>query len=414
MKIKTALGWVTSEPHRLFFASGTLYMISAIFWWITYLGHKYFHYLPKYLFDVKELHTFLMLYVVLTCYALGFLLTTYPRWLQQPALSRAKGLLFFILIPLGGVVTWSGTKLYLSSMIPGSIMVTLGFALWVAHLAGILLKTQVKERFQPLFALLAVTGGLIGSVSFTLYLLNRGEYLYYQITYGLGMYFYIPLLILTLLWRLLPFFTSVIMGATGMNTKPWVLSSWAILLAAKTLVFISGHKEWFLLTDSLLLLVTLHQFKHWKFWRKKPTMLLSYLYISFLWFPIGLVLYIFGAAWAIYTGSFYSPHFELAGLHAWSMGFIASLIFGMSTRVTRGHSGRTLEVGKFEDRLFWLIQFSAIFRVITELGGLIDIRISFWAFVAGVFWLIGFTLWAWRYLPIYFAPRQDQADTHPR
>ncbi len=387
MNLKTAIGWVTSEPHRLFFATGTLLMISSVFWWITYLGHLYFHFIPSYAFNPKELHVFLMVYVVLTCYGLGFLLTTFPRWLNRPALTRKKALLFFLLIPCGGVLAWTSTKLGTGVLVIGSMLVTLGFLLWFLHLAEIWVRSDSPDKTQPLFALLAVFGGLAGASCFALYVHHRAFDAAYLAAYGLGVYFFFPLLILTLAWRLVPFFTSVVMGWEGMNSLTWVLPAWALLLALKTALFISGNQQGFVLSDGLLLFITLYQYQKWRFWRRKPKMILSMLYISLAWFPLGFGLHFVGGLVALSEG-YYSLRWELAGLHALAIGCFTSMVFAMTTRVTLGHSGRPMETGRFESRLFWILQGGALFRVACELLGLIDIRFTFWSFVAGFFILI--------------------------
>ncbi|MDX2470280.1 MAG: NnrS family protein [SAR324 cluster bacterium] len=412
MNLKTKALWVTSQPHRLFFASGTLLMISTIFWWVTYLGHKYFHVIPQYTFDPKLLHSLLMIYVTLTTYILGFILTVYPKWLGGQSIGRTKILFFWALIPVGGIVAWSGTKLGQPALIAGSTMVSLGFALLAQHLVFIYFKSNMPDRTQPFMALCAFIAGGIGSAYFVAYTWDMDQIFYYQVSIGLGVYLYLPLVILSVAFRMLPFFTNILLGNEALRGFPWVLKAWGFLLVVKASLYFLDLKEWYLLSDSLLLLVTLWQFKHWRFFAPKPKMLLSYLYIALAWFPLGLVFFIIGGALA-FNSDFYPPIFELAGLHSWAIGFFSSMIYAMTTRVTLGHSGRSLDTTKFEDRLFWLLQFTAFYRVAAELAGLIDYSYTFWAFGAGFTWCFAFGLWAWAYFPIYFKTRLDQPDATP-
>ena len=412
MRLKEKFLWVTSEPHRLFFTTGVLFLFSAVFWWVTYLGHKHFHVLPQYSFDPKELHSFLFIYVALTCYELGFLLTTFPRWLQREVVPRRKLLLLWVLIPWGGIVTWTGTKLHLFTMIPGSIMVFLGFLVFAQQLICYLVKSTMPDKVQPYFTLLAVLGGAAGAGAFALYQWFPESYYLYQASLALGVYFYIPLVVVTIAWRLVPFFTNVLAPGAGITSANWVLPLWALALAAKTLAALADQKQWFLLTDSLFLVVTLVQFYRWRFRFKQPNMLLSYLYISLAWFPLGALFFVLGSLQAWQTG-IYPQHWDLAGLHAWAAGGFTGLVLGMSTRVTLGHSGRPLVTGKIEDGIFWLVQAGALWRVGVELGGFYQETLPFFSFVTGFFWCAAFGLWAWRFLPYFFQPRLDQPGAKP-
>ena len=387
-------------------------MIATIFWWVTYLGHKYYHLIPNYSFDPKLLHTLLMVYVTLTTYIMGFILTVFPKWMGAEPIKRPKMLVFWFLIPVGGIVAWCSTKLGQPALIVGSIMVSVGFALLVQHLAVIYFKSANPNKFQPLVTLLAFVAGGVGSAYYAAYSFDLNQYIYYQISVGVGVYLYLPLVVLSVMYRMLPFFTNVLLGNEALKGVPFVLKTWALFLLVKAVLYALELKQWYVVSDSILLLVTLWQFKNWNFFAPKPKMLLSYLYISLAWFPIGLVFFIIGGLLS-FNADFYPIAFELAGLHSWAMGFVSSMVYAMTTRVSLGHSGRSLDTTKTEDRLFWLLQFSALYRVGVEMAGLIDITYSFWAFAAGFTWCVAFSLWAWKYVPIYFKTRLDQPDATP-
>jgi uncharacterized protein involved in response to NO len=94
-----------------------------------------------------------------------------------------------------------------------------------------------------------------------------------------------------------------------------------------------------------------------------------------------------------------------APLHALTLGFFASMLLGMASRVTMGHSGRPLTADEFMWRAFCLMQAAAILRVVSELPSLPGAAILMW--LSSLLWLGGFALWAWRFAPALWRPRAD-------
>lgn len=104
-----------------------------------------------------------------------------------------------------------------------------------------------------------------------------------------------------------------------------------------------------------------------------------------------------------YIGLWLSPSCQ-APLHAPTLGFFASMLLGMAARVTMGQSGRPL-TADFEMRwAFWLMQAVASLRVLGEFST--PSYIVTW--ISAVLWLVAFALWAWRYAPALWHPRQDR------
>jgi uncharacterized protein involved in response to NO len=75
----------------------------------------------------------------------------------------------------------------------------------------------------------------------------------------------------------------------------------------------------------------------------------------------------------------------------------------MVTRVTQGHSGRPLELGRIPALAFVLLQGVAALRVAAE--GLPDSLA--WQASAAIGWLLAFAPWVLRSLAIYATPRID-------
>ncbi|MBP9654057.1 MAG: NnrS family protein, partial [Rhodocyclaceae bacterium] len=94
-----------------------------------------------------------------------------------------------------------------------------------------------------------------------------------------------------------------------------------------------------------------------------------------------------------------------APLHALTLGFFASAVIGMVTRVTLGHSGRPLNADRAVWLIFWGMQGVAVLRVAAEFVHLAGAANPYW--LAALGWLAAFGAWYVRFAPIYLKPRPD-------
>ena len=85
------------------------------------------------------------------------------------------------------------------------------------------------------------------------------------------------------------------------------------------------------------------------------------------------------------------------------IGFFGSLLVAMVTRVTQGHSGRPLQLGRVAGFAFIAIQCVAVLRIVAEL---VPDAPAWQAFTA-IGWLLAFLPWVLRSWYIYLTPRAD-------
>jgi uncharacterized protein involved in response to NO len=179
---------------------------------------------------------------------------------------------------------------------------------------------------------------------------------------------------------------------------PWLAAFWALALGHLWLE--SAHAyAWLWLPDFALALLT-----GWWLWRNWPRAamppLLRVLFAGYAWLPIAMALFAVQSAWFALTGSFVLGR---APAHALFIGFFGSLLVAMVTRVTQGHSGRPLVLGRVAGFAFVAIQCVAVLRIAAEL--LSDAPA--WQAVSAAGWLLAFAPWALHSTRIYLTPRAD-------
>jgi uncharacterized protein involved in response to NO len=138
----------------------------------------------------------------------------------------------------------------------------------------------------------------------------------------------------------------------------------------------------------------------WGIAKSMRNRMLAMLHIAFAWLAVAWLL---GAVQSLLVlrGT---PALGLAPVHAVAIGFLASLALAMVSRVSCGHSGRSLAA----DRLTWIaflsLQAAAAIRVAADLftGAYLALLVA-----AALVWLGCFAAWASRYLPYYWRPRAD-------
>ena len=211
--------------------------------------------------------------------------------------------------------------------------------------------------------------------------------------------FLLPI-VFTVSHRMIPFFSSRALDHYAL-ARPfgWLWLGLAAMLTHALLWWLDSR--WLWVPDLLLMLSALYLAVVWQFWRSLKVRLLAVLHLAFLWLGIGAALsaaqqlaLFFGAA--VFLGS--------APLHAIVIGYCASMILAMASRVTLGHSGRPLLADRATWTIFLVFQGAALARVAFEM---LPGRPVLALFAAAAIWLACFGAWAFKYAPSYWQVRVD-------
>ncbi len=141
----------------------------------------------------------------------------------------------------------------------------------------------------------------------------------------------------------------------------------------------------------------------WLWWARNviDNRMLAVLHVAFLWVAPAFALFALQSiSWRTWPGLL-----GQAPLHALTLGFFASMLIGMASRVTMGHSGRPVAADAAMWSAFCMMQAAALLRVVSDLPGLPGGYVVMW--LSSVLWLGAFALWAWRYAPAFWRPRMD-------
>ena len=372
---------------RPFFLLGALFSCLAMLGWLGQLNGWFS--LPG-IGNPIWWHAHEMLFGFGAAIVAGFLLTAVQNWTAHPGVrSWPLALIVGLWVLPRSLLPWLGED--------NLILMVLDLA-WLPLCAWFLAKPVIMTRqwrnlfFVPLLLILT--------------LLNGASWLWRDDWSTVEHLLITTVLLFTTLiavmgGRVIPFFTARGTGQEKAPPSPWLergalASLWLILLL-------------WLLPDSwinslymvplYIVAAGLHLCRQLR-WRPGTTLaqpLLWSLHLAYLFIPLGLLALAAQAAGLPLSLSLAS--------HLLSAGCMGTMILGMITRVSLGHSGRALHVGRRITLAFALVILSAFMRVLLPLYWP-TLTLTGWN-LSGWSWIAAYGLFVWVYTPILARPRAD-------
>lgn len=386
---------IAAAPHRLLFFVGAANVLAAMAWWTGWMAG----FAPQPSVPAGWMHAFVMQYQVLPAFIFGFLLTVFPRWMGQAEGSRwhylpvGLGLLAGQAMTLIGLGRGSALLLHL-----GVVNTLAGWIAAMVVLAGWLLRDR-SGCWHAVSCFGGLLMGLAGLLSFAAYLHFPGEPRLAFAMLKIGTFGLLVPVYATVAHRMFPFFANNVVAGYSPWRPLWLLAAcWPLWLGHVALELAHEHAWLWVVDLPLLALGALWLARNWP--RGRAPALLRVLFIGYAWLPLAMALYAAQSLWFFATGEFALGR---APVHAVSVGFFGSLLVAMVTRVTQGHSGRPLVLGRIPAIAFIGMQAVAVLRVTSELAP----NPAPWFLAAGLGWLAVFLPWVLRSLWIYSTPRAD-------
>ena len=395
-----SLRLLARAPHRLFFFLGTVGLLSASTWW---LAAQFLRHAPALGGGVMSglsahLHPLVMIFGFFPFFIFGFAFTAGPRWLQMPAPPTSHylvpgaglGLAFLCLFPAMLV----GDNAVAFAL---SVYAFFAFLLW-RRFSRLISQSTAEDKVHARIVQLSLAVGGLTLVAAIVGLASGRDW--HALVRSAGIWGFLVPLFCTVCHRMLPFFTASAQGSQFIWRPWWLLAAMVGGAYLHGLLDFFAATRWLWLVDGPMAFIGFTVVWRWGLVRSLRNRLLAMLHLSFVWLAIG------------YTLSFVQSLGSHAGLavlglgpmHAVTIGFLASIAIAMVTRVTCGHSGRTLATDGITWALFLAFQSVAVSRVAAEVfpahhGGL--------TLFASLIWFACFVVWGWRNAPIYLAPRAD-------
>lgn len=387
-----------AAPHRLPFLGGSLGLGAISLWWLVRLGglHLGWPEPPSGTLPANLLHAPALLLLVYPAFIFGFLLTVFPRWMGQPDLEARRfgpvgaGLALGMTLSAGGL--WTGLDGLVKA---GFAVFALAWGLAVIVLARVLAvhrRSGQPPCWHAWSALAGLAAGLAALLFATAFLFSSDPRAL-RWSNVLALNGFILPVFLTVAHRMVPFFASNVVKGYQRWRPDWLLSAlWPLLVlrCGADLALVAP-----LSALASLGLAALTGLMAWRWWPRGPAPgLLAVLFWGFAWVPTGFVLSAL-ASLGLPMG--------LAPTHALALGFAGSLLVGMVTRVTHGHSGRPLAMVPLAWLAFAGVQLAAATRIAAALRGEQGLLLV----LAALLFAAGLLPWLVRNALIYCRPRRD-------
>ncbi len=371
-------GYFLSQPHQPFFS---LAIVNAVIMMLLFLlSHKGILVLSM---NPFSFHAYSLIFTVFTPFFLGFLLTTFPRFSQVPAIEKALYTrIFFIL--LSGIVLFvigAFTSIMISAL--GGVVI-LGAQLYTAMIFyNIYQASPQKDKHDQFWILMSWAEGIIANVLFiaTFFSLIPANIL----SHSIGIYLYLIMMALSVGQRMVPFFSHVMIERNATLLKT-MFALFALYILAHFFELKIGFI--FLLIAGALMM---KEVLRWNLPFKQADTVLWILHLAIFWLPTALII---GGISEV-AGVIFEKDFLSLSIHLVVLGFLTTIMIGFGTRVTLGHSGNQMHIDKVTKILFYLTQIVVYFRALYSFSGsnmLFDITATLW--------MVLFVAWSVKYLPV--------------
>jgi uncharacterized protein involved in response to NO len=363
-----------------FLAAGFYAIFSMCIWFSLYLFDIQFNFsnIPAPLWHAHE-----MVFGYTLAVIAGFLLAAVTNWTDLPTL-RGTPLLILLLLWLT-----ARTAFYVPAM--GIAWSALFDTLFALYLTVAVTRPIVRKRqWQQLGIVTKLL--LIGVANLVFYLGVLG-YLEQGVHWGLYGGFYLVIgLILTMGRRVIPFFIErgLNLPRPLRNSSRVDIASLLIYLVFFIVEVFVGNRALAAALAAVLFLIHGYRLAGWYasgIWRRP---LLWSLYLSYLFIAAGFLLF----ALSVWFGSLWFP-----ALHAFAVGGIGLVTLGMMTRVSLGHTGRSIQKPpRLVALSLLLLLAAAVVRVL--LPPLLPAFYTDWIGLSQLLWIGAFTGFVIAYLPI--------------
>lgn len=386
-----------SAGFRPFFLLAAAHAIAAMAFWLIWLG---VHLMNGAITDLSigmpphVWHGHEMLFGFVSAAVAGFLLTAVPNWTGTAPVAGPRLALLVAVWLAGRVAVWA------SAALP-PVLVVLADAAFLPLLGVMLagpLLTAGKARNAAFLLLLAVlSAALLLSQAGIYGWLDDGGYMGRLIAIDVA-----AVMMTVIGGRITPAFSRNWLRARGRDLpEPPRVLNLAAGLSVVLVLLSDAQASWlgdlprglFALLAGALLLARLVS---WRGWLVRAEPLLWVLHLGALWLAVGFLLRGGALLWD------WMP--ETTALHAHTVGAAGTLVIGVMSRATLGHTGRSLTSDPWLTGAFVLVTVAALARLVPPVAFpalYLEAMVA-----AGLLWCVAAGLFLLRLTPALIFPRQ--------
>jgi len=332
-------------------------------------------------------HSHEMLFGYTSAVIAGFLLTAVRNWTNVDTITKTP------LALLAGI--WLLARILPFTSVSGWLIAVVDVAFFLILILAIAHPIIKAKQWHNMIMVAILSVFLIADIlvqSQHLGLLSVG------IISGNSLALYSILMIIQVVTgRVLPFFTRVVVPETQVTERPILektLFVSLVLLALADVFALDGYLV--ALLAGILAIAHCVRVLPWFSKAVLKTPILWVLYAGYLWLIVGFVIKALAGLDMVANN---------LAIHAWTIGAIGIVTYGMMARVALGHTGREMLPSILVVIGFYLLFITAIIRVILPLVAMGQYVL--WVEIAALFWVLAFVLFAIVYLPILTRPRVD-------
>ncbi len=391
----------SSAPHRMFFFGGAMQALLTLIWWLVDLGGRHGGFYAPISWSISPIdaHTLLMLYGFFSFFIFGFLMTTYPKWMNGYPVERRYYAPAFLLMAAGIFLFYAGLIIGKLVLVAALAVFLAGWGMGLYALLRVYLQARHPDKRHATITSVVLALGWLLVAGF----MTGEEYLLMLARVG-GVWLLLLPVFFAVSHRMIPFFSANVIPNYKLVRPDWALWLMPVGALLHAVLEMSGLIAWTWLVDLPMACGALYLTWTWRLRASLKVPILGMLHIGFAWLGIALLLYSVQSLVLLTSGVLILAK---APLHAMAVGYFASMLLAMATRVSLGHSGRMLAIDRSTWVIFLVFQMVAVLRVVSELPAIGQEVRSHIYLCAGIVWLACFGLWGKKFMPIYWLPRPD-------
>jgi len=158
----------TAAPHRMMMFAGTVQLVLALLFWTLELGSRHLGVPVQFgiVLPGSWLHGYLMLYSLFPYFIFGFLMTTYPRWMNGPLVERPHYVASFLVMAAGTALVYAGMFAHTALLGIGALVQAGGWLIGILELYRVFRAAPSREKTHERYLNVYLLLGGLGMLSY--------------------------------------------------------------------------------------------------------------------------------------------------------------------------------------------------------------------------------------------------------